>query len=294
MINRISTTLLFICLAFSSLVLADEMVIVQTVATDKQTFVIRRGFKDGIGVGQESLFSTTKVSLAARAVEVNREYSLWKILEESYAVPFRKDQIVNYISSIESVDIQIPEIKKRKNEFFFDPARFWYFRTGISRTINQNLSDAPEGTDKARQGMQFDVLVSFNFTRNWEFGIGGRFDIEEEVIEQGNLAIPSSRFFLMTELIYQLDYFRGKKSNFYLSGAFGIGQSQTQVDDKVSTGTAFVSPAVRLGWQKKYYNKWWFVVEGLVESISSVEKFSDSDPQESNFTNIKAIMGIKF
>lgn len=292
--NRISIALALICILFSVKIFADEMVIVQTVATDRQTFVIRRGYKDGIGVGQESLFSTTKVSLAARAVEVNREYSLWQILEESYAVPFKKDQIVNYISSIESVDIQIPEVKKRKNEFFFDPSRFWYFRSGVSRTINQNLSDAAIGTDKVRQGMQFDILISYNFARNWEIGIGGRFDIEEEVIEQGNLSLPSSRFFFMTELIYQLDYFRGKKSNFYLSGAFGIGRSQTLVDDKLSSGTAYVAPAIRVGWQKKYYNRWWFVVEGLIESVSAKEKFSDSDFQESNFTNMKAMIGIKF
>lgn len=270
------------------------MVIVKTVSSDKKTFVIRRGKKDGIGVGQESLFSTMKVSLAARAVEVNREFSLWKILEENFSVPFEKEQIVNYISSVESVEVQIPEVRKRKAEFFFEPKRFWYLRSGVSRTINQNLSNADKGTDKVRQGMQFDALLSYNWTPGWEIGIGGRFDIEEEIIEQGNLSLPSNRYFIMAEMIYHLDYFSGKKSNFYLSGALGIGRSQTQVDTKISSGTSYISPAVRLGWQKRIYNRWWLVAEGLIESVSSEETFSDGVTQESNFTNIKGMIGIKF
>ena len=65
---------IFILLIFTSLITfrlkADELVIIQTVATDRHTFVIRRGHKQGIGIGQESLFTTSKVSLAARAEPV--------------------------------------------------------------------------------------------------------------------------------------------------------------------------------------------------------------------------------
>ena len=293
MCNKFLVTLLSIFIISHASVFADEMVLIQTVATDRKTFVIRKGHKQGIGVGQESLFSTKKVSLAARAVEVNREFSLWKILDENISVPFSKDQIVNYMTSVESIEVQIPEVRARRKEFFFDPKRYWYFRSGISRTINQNLSNAETGTDKVRQGMQFEAILSFNWRPSWEIGVGGRFDVEQEVLEQGDFAVPSSRFFLMTELIYQLDYFKGKKSNFYISAALGIGRSQTQVNDKISSGTAFVVPAVRLGWQRKYFNSWWLTFEGMMESVSTEESFKNTAPQETNFTNAKVLVGLK-
>jgi hypothetical protein len=276
------------------LAIADELVIIQAVSTDQRTFVIAKGHREGIGRGQESLFSTTKISLVARAIEVNREYSLWSVIDDRANIPFEKEEMVNYSNTVESIEIQIPEVKIRRNQIFFQPKKFWYMRTGFSRTLSQTISDAPSDTDKYRQGMQFDALFTYNWKPKWEWGIGVRYDVEAEVLEQGDVTVPSSRFLLTSEILYQLEYFKGKKSNFYISGSLGVGRSQTQVTNFISTGWAFVIPTVRVGWQRHYHGKWWFLLEGLMESVKTEESFTDTDPQETNLTNMKILMGIKF
>ena len=81
---------------------ADEMVRVQTVSKDQLTFVVSLGKGDGIMVGQQSLFSTRKISLAARAVEVSRYYSLWALSEKT-ASSLSKGQTISYNQRVNSI-----------------------------------------------------------------------------------------------------------------------------------------------------------------------------------------------
>lgn len=74
----------------------DELLIIQAVATTKKNFVVRKGFDDGVALGQESLFSTNSLSVLCKAVEVSRFHSLWVPLDKRTMVPFEKKRLCNF------------------------------------------------------------------------------------------------------------------------------------------------------------------------------------------------------
>ena len=92
----------------------DELVIIQAVSTTKKNFVVRRGFDQGISVGQESLFSTSSFSVLCRAVEVTRQHSLWVPLDKRANVPFDRKDYVTFSNNVEKVSIKIADIVEQK------------------------------------------------------------------------------------------------------------------------------------------------------------------------------------
>src|SRR5690606_38636873 len=89
----------------------EELLIIQSVSDSRKTFVIRKGKAEGILVNQESLFTSEKFSLAARVVEVNRDYSLWRLSDPRATVPFQKGETVNYTNTIENLYTEIPMLR---------------------------------------------------------------------------------------------------------------------------------------------------------------------------------------
>lgn len=284
---------LFLC----PLLWAEELVIVQSISSTKKSFIIRRGFEEGIRPDQEGMFSNSKFSFVARAIEVNRSYSLWRMLETETTVPFVKDQFVYFNRSPEKLEVEIVKIDDRKEhrrQLFFEKQNFWSFRVAYTYAFQSTISNAESDLETFRQGQQYEVTYHRNFKPNWEYGIGVRVDQETEQIEDVSLEVPTTRVFALAEITYNFEEVLGLGGNFYGTIGGGIGNSSSTIADEFASGTAFLIPNVRVGYQFSSFSKKGFLIEGMMESISATETFPDGTEQEILVTNLKAALGFKF
>ena len=289
--------MLLISFFFTFSATAEELVIVQAISNTKKSFIIRRGFAEGVRPDQEGMFSNSKFSFVARAIEVNRNYSLWRMLETETTVPFEKDQFVYYNGSPEKIEVEIVKVenrKERRRELFFEPNGFWSLRIAYSTAVQSTISNAESDLDTFRQGSQYEVTYHRNFKPNWEWGVGFRVDQETETIEDVSLEVPTTRVFAMGEITYNFDEGFGLGGTFYGTVGAGIGNSSSTVADEIASGAAYVIPNIRVGYQFSNFTKKGFLIEGMLESISATETFPDGTEQEILVNNIKAAIGFKF
>lgn len=277
--------------------MAEELVIVQAISSTNKSFIIRRGFQEGIRPDQEGMFSNSKFSFVARAIEVNRSYSLWRMLETETTVPFKKDQFVYFNRSPEKIEVEIVKIddrKERRRQLFFEPKNFWSLRVAYSYAFQSTISNAESDLQTYRQGQQYEITYHRNFKPNWEYGLGIRIDQESEQIEDVSLEVPTTRVFALGEITYNFEEVLGLGGNFYGTIGAGIGNSSSTIATEIASGTAYLMPNIRVGYQFSSFTSKGFMIEGMMESISATETFPDGTEQEILVTNIKAALGFKF
>jgi len=274
----------------------DELVIIQAVSTTKKNFVVRRGFEEGVSVGQESLFSTANFSVLCRAVEVTRHHSLWIPLDKRAKVPFDRKDYVTFSNNVEKVSIKIADIVEQKKETArWKRKEYWITRFSISAAMWESVSETNAEREANRGGFQFEVYGSRTVYEDIELAIGVRFDQETAIIDESNLEIPTTRYMLMGELIYNFPNFDGTKDNVYAALGGGIGLSYTTVNEQQSSGIAYLAPIVRLGYKKTLSPKYALLLEGVGEAISMEETpENEEDVQTTNIVNLKFSMGLKF
>ena len=274
----------------------DELVIIQAVSTTKKNFVVRRGFEEGVSVGQESLFSTANFSVLCRAVEVTRHHSLWIPLDKRAKVPFDRKDYVTFSNNVEKVSIKIADIVEQKKESArWKRKEYWITRFSISAAMWESVSETNAEREANRGGFQFEVYGSRTVYEDIELAIGVRFDQETAIIDESNLEIPTTRYMLMGELIYNFPNFDGTKDNVYAALGGGIGLSYTTVNEQQSSGIAYLAPIVRLGYKKTLSPKYALLIEGVGEAISMEETpENEEDVQTTNIVNLKFSMGLKF
>lgn len=274
----------------------DELVIIQAVSTTKKNFVVRRGFEEGVSVGQESLFSTANFSVLCRAVEVTRHHSLWIPLDKRAKVPFDRKDYVTFSNNVEKVSIKIADIVEQKKESArWKRKEYWITRFSISAAMWESVSETNAEREANRGGFQFEVYGSRTVYEDIELAIGVRFDQETAIIDESNLEIPTTRYMLMGELIYNFPNFDGTKDNVYAALGGGIGLSYTIVNEQQSSGIAYLAPIVRLGYKKTLSPKYALLIEGVGEAISMEETpENEEDVQTTNIVNLKFSMGLKF
>jgi hypothetical protein len=274
----------------------DELVIVQSVSTTLKTFVIRRGADDGVVLGQESLFSTTNISLRMKAVEVSRYYSLWKLSENRATIPFLKNDFITYTNDLDRVTVEVSKLVEKEKEYSSIILRddFWLFRTALSVTFFESISSTEANSESSRGGIQFEIFRPREIYPSIEWAWGLRYDSESVILDNSNLEIPSTRILGMMEFTYNFPAFKRTNDNIYASLGAGIGTSSTDVNGEVSSGYAIVTPVVRIGYNKAYSSNLVFIIEGTGEAISTTEAFDDGTEQTTNLVNIKFTVGIKF
>ncbi len=276
----------------------DNLVIIQTVSSSRRSFVIHRGAKDGISTNQLALFSTEKISLLCRAIEVAHDHSLWRVDEPMASVPFQKRQFVAYTSSLETIWTKIPSLKdllqKQIRFSLSKPKPYWLLRGSISYGLYESISETLPDSTKRRSGQQFEALWNFNFSKNIDGGLGARLDNETAILSTQDLSVESRRMFILSELTYMFPPFSATKNYVYLTATVGLGTSSTSVNENTSSGTAAILPALHLGLATHVSQQNYFMVEGVIESIAVKEKFADGTLQESNIVNAKLTLGYRF
>lgn len=282
----------------------EELLIIQSVSDTKRTFVIRKGKSEGILVNQESLFTNEKFSLAARAVEVNRHYSLWRLSDTRASVPFQKGETVNYTNTIENLYTEIPMLRydpkelareaRERNRLAELRPETWLLRGNLSYTLSESITETEATLDSSRSGINLEVQRLWSFHPRMTFGAGLRYDRENTSLTEPNIDIPTTRIMAVGDFVYHFDQIGESRNHLYLGVGIGVGRSVTQVDDSTSTGLATLLPAARLGYQMGFSNGWSMVVETIAESISATESFTDGPEQKTNLVNAKVAVGIMF
>jgi len=274
----------------------DELAIIQTISNTKKTFVIQKGLKEGVSKGQEIVFSNETVSINCKAVEVNREYSLWKPLNQEVLIPFKKNEIVNLnshlggsigIDVISSSDVLMPkptpeETLKRMRHLNSIALRFSY-----GGAISQNTSSISPEKNSTKVGYDVGADYNFKFHPTFEGLIGLRFDSEIYRTSQPELDIPTTRTLLLAGLTYHLSEFSDNSNNYYISLIGGIGKSSTTISGEVASGMALIIPQVRIGYLMTVSASSSLAIETSVESVSTKETFSDQTEQNADVINLK-------
>ena len=292
--------LIFICCSSWA---KEELVVIQTVANDQKSFVIAKGLKDGISKGQELIFANENVSLVCKAVEVNRNFSYWKPLNENMTVPFLREEIVGAVSHVygslelDLVADQAELIEKldTENEIkFFRKSNYYSLRGSVGTGLTQSTSSV--STDQNSKRFAFDLSLEYNLRLQPEYdvGLGVRYDNDVYRITNPTLDIPTNRYMAIISATYHLIAWSHDKNNAYISIAAGAGLSKTTVNQAIASGYATMLPQMRLGYMMPFARKNAMMFEASVESISSTETFDDNTKQNSSYLNFKATVGVTF
>ena len=291
-----------ILIPFNTLQAREELIVIQTVSENRKSFVVAKGIKDGVVKGQEIIFANDNVSIVCKASEVNRVYSLWVPVDKTITVPFNKEDIVSSNSTVYgSVALDIigdinltPTANLNLVYKKFRTSNNYTAKVSLNRGLGQSSSEVSDEKNTPRTGYNFAIDYNYRFLPEFEMSFGARVDNEYYKLKSPELDIPTNRVIATIAATYHFINFSDNKNNYYLTVASGIGRSQTIVNDEVSSGPVTILPEVRLGFMTPISKSLAIVIEGSVESISTVETFSDGTEQSTNILNIKASIGVRF
>lgn len=282
-----------------SLLAREEIHVVQAISTSKRTFVLAKGIKDGVSLGQEVIISNENVTLVSRAIEVTRNYSLWEPIDKVVTVPFQKDEIVSFNPhsygnvALNIDNIELPESFQKQFSYFRE-SNNWSVFYNYALGLYQTSSDVSTSNNSSRTGSQFGAEYHWRYSPEFELGVGVRKDTEVYRVDNGNVDVETSRTLLTASLTYHLLQYSSGNNNWYLTLTGGIGNSSTTLNEEQSTGRAYIAPEVRLGYLVPFTKTKALRVEVSIENVSSTEEFSDQSSQNNTIVNSKLSVGLRF
>jgi len=293
---------LFLITPYLAPLASENLVIVQSVSNSKKTFVIRKGRDAGISKGQISLFSTTDISFTSRAKEVTRHYSLWVVIDKQANVPFVRDEVVTYTSSLERVWNEViltklKEVEMQKEENFLKDITRNYLtaRAAWGFALSQSTSEVQTESLESRSGLHLEGTYSTRINRHLEFGGGIRYDKDSAKGVNPDRTIPSTRTFLVADVTYHFNQLKGSRSHLYAGIGGGVGQSTTTVGDSTKTGNATILPYFRFGFETTPKGSGFaLLMELQIESVVANETFTEGEEQSTSMVNSKFSIGIRF
>lgn len=316
--TKLSFTLLFLSsLLFTNNILANSrstqkignqnLLVIQKVSADKKSFIIRRGMQDQIYSGQRSLFSSKNISFVARAIAVDRNYSQWVLEDEQANVPFEIGEIITISYSIERVWSEIPKLLtdqtykkmlaeeeklllKRFGNIYF--GRFQILGSK-SQTFTESTTES-ENNDGDRSGYNFKLKYSKPMTDAFRFEIGFRYDAETLILTDPAVEEETQRYYLTAGVQARFPNLWGFDSIPYASMRIGYGNSQSQINSAVRSGSALLLPSFTLGVDMKMNDKSSLLLEATLESLSATENFDDGVEQKTSINAGHISIGIEF
>lgn len=285
--------ILLLTLLFCSVLHAYELTIIQGISRSGQTFITRNGKKDGIQIGKKATFTADNVSIIAKAIQVTREFTQWEIENNFTDVPFRKGQIVTFYDTQEYLWALTPEKIKQKyvKSQLYSPRKSVAGNSSFFRGITESVSGI-EDRSVSRGGVQFEGYFEKELNPNMAWAVGLRYTYE--TINVAEASLSSTRFLGIAEGRYYFNPMRsfyGAKISFALG--FGYGQSSTDTDGLVSSGSAIILPITKMGLHLPVNKQTVFSIEGAFESLETVETLQDGTDQVTNVNNFKVGVGVR-
>lgn len=286
-------SIFLLTIVFSSSLYAYKLTIIQGISRSGQTFITRNGKKDGVQLGKKSTFTADNVSIIAKAIQVTREFTQWEIENNFTDVPFRKGQIVTFYDTQEYLWALTPEKIKQKyvKSQLYSPRKSVSGNTSFFRGLTESVSGI-EDRSVSRGGVQFEGYFERELNPNMAGAVGLRYTYE--TINVAEASLSSSRFIGIVEGRYYFDPMRsfyGARVSFSIG--FGYGQSSTDTDGLVSSGSALLLPITKLGLHLPISKITDFTIESAFEALETVEQLQDGTDQATNVNNFKIGVGVK-
>lgn len=286
-------------LIFGRLVLAFELVVIQSISASKRSFVTRTGKQSGITPGQKATFTTQSISLLAKTTAVNREYAVWEVVDPQVQIPFKKNEVVEYNSSLEGIYTNIKryeeelkinsELKKKK--IAIELPSFIVFKTHYAKTISDSTSDVSD-QEINRQANNYEIFYQKALNKYFFWGAGIRYDAE--AIEGETFNQFTTRLLGLLDLSFHLPQMTALNANLYLGASVAYGTISSEIQGETTAGRSLVLPHVRAGIQSPIHESFLVLAEVGIESNSSSEEFSNGVNQTTDLTNVKAAVGLKY
>lgn len=281
----------------------EELMVVQTVSKDRRSFIMAKGVKDGVLRGQEIIYANENVSILCKAVEVNRNYSLWVPVDKNINVPFNKEEIISYNSHaygnvaldiVGDINNLTPAVNYDIEYKKFRESNNFSLKASLDQGLSQSSSDVSADKNSKRSGYTLSAEYNFRFLSEFEMSAGGRLDNEVYRLSNPQLDIPTTRAMATVAATYHLMSFSKNKNNFYLSLAAGLGKSTTTINSVKSSGAVVLLPEARFGFLVPLSPSLAMIFEASIESISANESFSNGTSQVTNMLNTKFAVGLRF
>lgn len=302
--------ILISCAGFSR----EELAVIQTVSKDKKSFILQRGLRDGLMIGNEMIFGNDNVSIVCRIVEISKDYSLWKPIDSLVSIPFSKLDIVAINSHTYgniSVDVannkvelmtkemaspnsaleKYKELDRLQNEITAHHFSIFY---SFGSSFMQSSSSLSSNQTSKKQIENYTFEYGHQFTNDFELTTGIKVDRSLYRISSPSLDIPTTRYLLTGGLLVRPSRFNTGRNIFYMGFNVGIGTSSTTVNNTSSKGTAYLLPGIRSGMVMPFSATSALLFEVSIDSMSSREKFPAGDYQDNNDVSGKISLGLKF
>jgi hypothetical protein len=281
---------------------SEQLVVIQTTSNNQKSFVLQLGLQNGIAKRQEAIFSNDNVSIVCKAIEVNREYSLWVPVDKNINVPFKRTDIVSlnpYVIGNVGIDFGgvITKLIPDEPEKIIDQFRTENniaIKYSYGTALSQTASSIGTSEYTTKKGQDLSVEYGFRYSPEFEYAIGFRRDYDIYRLTTPVLDIPTERNFLTASFIYHFITFTKNKNNFYTAITFGVGNSSTTINNEVNSGISTLLPQVRLGYLYPFNQKVAMISELSFESIAGQEKLADGSKQNANQVNVKLSIGVRF
>ncbi|MDP7321080.1 MAG: hypothetical protein QF441_10755 [Bacteriovoracaceae bacterium] len=283
----------FISFFFLSSLYGYELVVIQALSKEKQTFITRNKLAtkkstNEIFVGQDYTFTSDNVSLLAKAIEVTEEFVQWEIKNHFTDVPFQRGDIVTRYDAREYLWTLTPEKIKRRyvKRYVFSPRNSIEAGVSLTRSLSESVTTA-DAQNVERGGFQFEGLYRKEFTHNYSLAYGLRY--AKDVINLPETSIINYRFLGLLEGRY---YFEPMEDFYYaqvgLSLGIGFGQSRTENPSQTSFGSALILPSTKISLLIPTENrKYDFEINAAFESLRLEESDASNFDQTTNLTNAK-------
>lgn len=311
---RLLQTILAIILTFGLLSSAKansklntNLVVVQNVANDGLSFVIRKGRLDNIVKGQTSLFSSRNISFTARAISISSEYSQWFVNDNKVKVPFEKGQIITVNYSPERVWLEIPKImgdkkyqemlakeeaaiKERQYQRYDNRYEFFYAKyQGLSEsTTDSSNNDGSRISDSFR----FNYAIPIN--QMFQAIVGARYDKDLLTLLNPNVEQETRRMLGTASLKINFQNDWSYRFSYFIQLSAGFGRSETIIQETARTGTAMILPSVSLGLEYKVSTTQSLIFKVNFDAIQANEAYADGFEQSTDLTMLGLSVGYAF
>ncbi|WP_162929587.1 hypothetical protein [Halobacteriovorax sp. BALOs_7] len=287
--------------------LNTNLVVVQNVANDGLSFVIRKGRQDNIVKGQNSLFSSRNISFTARAISISSEYSQWIVNDNKIKVPFEKGQIITVNYSPERVWLEIPKImgdkkyqqmlakeeaslKERQYQKYDNRFELFYAKyQGLSESTTDSSNN-----DGTRVSDSFRLNYAIPINQMFQSILGARYDVDLLTLLNPNVEQETRRMLATAGLKINFSNDWSYRFSYFVQLSAGFGRSETLIQNTARTGTALVLPSVGLGLEYKVSTSQSLIFKLNFDAIQANEAYADGFEQSTDLTMLGLSVGYAF
>jgi hypothetical protein len=178
--------LLTLFISFSAF--SYELVVIQTVSQEQNSFITRQGKKDGIFEYKQSTFTNNNVSIICEAEEVTQHFTKWKVKNDNAKIPFRKGEVVTHYDAKEYLWALNPEEVKQKyvKTEIWSPVSYVHVNIALIQGLSESFSSV-NSANTQRGGLQLEIAYEKELSRylSWLWGL--RYSRESQSFVSANV-----------------------------------------------------------------------------------------------------------